>query len=57
MDGLLDSPCFRMVELLKAPGIRKVEFSETPRFSYGWTLSVHPIIVWLNSQRPLVFIW
>ena len=28
-----------------------VEYSEAPRFSYGWTLSVLPVVVWLDSQR------
>ena len=49
MIGLLDTLGFRMVGLFEAPGSRMVGLSEVSRYSYGCTLKVPPVFVWLDS--------
>ena len=38
-----------MVELFEASGFRIVGLLEASRYSYGWTLDVPPVFVWLDS--------
>ena len=49
MIGLSESLGFRMVGLSEAPGSRMVGLSEVTRYSYGCTLKVPPVFVWLYS--------
>ena len=43
MVGLLEDPCFRMIELIETIGSRIVGLLEAPRFSYDWTFGGFPV--------------
>ena len=49
MIGLLETLDFCMVGLFEAPGSRMVGISEVSRYSYGCTLKIPPVFVWLDS--------